>query len=280
MGKVSDIEWCDSAINPVTGCEGCELWNGKDVRRCYAGEMHETRLARALPALYASSFQEVRLAPGRMKTAAGWDDLRGKARPEKPWLDDLPRLIFVGNLGDFASREVPDDYLLDEVFRAIQSPKGQRHFWLLLTKHPNRLIPLAARLGGQLPENCMAMTTATNQHTAATRIRDLQRVPARWKGVSLEPMDEAIDLYRAANGTLSAALDWIILGAESGAGPRPLPLAWVEDVRSWCQDAATPFFYKQDWRDGALISLPEIGGRQWTQVPHVMPRELREVTAA
>ena len=24
--KITKIQWCDSTVNPVMGCEGCELW--------------------------------------------------------------------------------------------------------------------------------------------------------------------------------------------------------------------------------------------------------------
>jgi hypothetical protein len=27
MGTKTAIEWCDSTINPVMGCDGCELWD-------------------------------------------------------------------------------------------------------------------------------------------------------------------------------------------------------------------------------------------------------------
>jgi protein gp37 len=78
MGSKTNIEWCDSTVNPTTGCDGCELWAG-DVRACYAGNLHESRLALTLPQLYAENFTDVRLAPGRMAAAAGWSDLRGKS---------------------------------------------------------------------------------------------------------------------------------------------------------------------------------------------------------
>lgn len=41
MGVKTNIPWCDSTINPTSGCIGCELWNGRDIRHCYAGNWHE-----------------------------------------------------------------------------------------------------------------------------------------------------------------------------------------------------------------------------------------------
>src|SRR2546429_9733548 len=28
--KKTKIQWCHSTVNPVMGCDGCELWPGKD----------------------------------------------------------------------------------------------------------------------------------------------------------------------------------------------------------------------------------------------------------
>ena len=81
------------------------------------GRTWPKRLAKSLPLLYAPNFQEVRLAPGRMKKAAAWSDLRGADRPGKPWLDGMPRMIFVGDMGDFMRRGVPDDYFKTEYLR-------------------------------------------------------------------------------------------------------------------------------------------------------------------
>ena len=44
MSLHTPIEWCDSAVNPVMGCDGCELWQpDKGIRHCYAGTIHQVR---------------------------------------------------------------------------------------------------------------------------------------------------------------------------------------------------------------------------------------------
>lgn len=257
MGLKTGVEWCDSAVNPSTGCDGCELWNGRDIRVCYAGNLHETRLAKSLPELYAENFQEVRLAPGRMIEAARWPDLRGKERPDKPWLNGLPRMIFVGDMGDFSSRDVPDDYFIDEIIGAIRSSAGTRHFWLLLTKQISRLAKLSARIGG-LPSNCMALTTITSQHTAGVRIGELLNVECRWRGISVEPLWEPVDLTEQGRGLycescldrsvhwcVDPVIDWVIVGGESGANAKPTSPAWIRDIVEQCADANVPCFVKQ-----------------------------------
>ena len=159
MGQHTNIEWCDSTINPTSGCDGCELFQaGKQATAtCYASHLHTRRLARSFPDKYAADFSEVRMLAGRMEQAANWPDLRGKERPDKPWLNGRPRHIFVGDLGDFLSRGVPDDYIIREIIGNIVSPAGRRHFWLLLTKRPRRLAEISRRLPHGLPPNCMAI---------------------------------------------------------------------------------------------------------------------------
>lgn len=291
MGKQTNIEWCDSTINPTSGCAGCELWKpGK--RTCYAGILQTTRLSKSLPALYSPRFTDVRLIPGRMAQAAGWSDLRGAERPGKPWLNGMPRTIFVGDMGDFLSHSVPDDYIKREVIDTIASKKGSRHFYFLLTKRAHRLARLSHDLGG-LPDNCMAMTTITDQLTANVRIAHLLDVKCRWHGISAEPLlgpvslsplkipaDEHSDdfLYWPLTGQHlrngmnepvalpnATRLDWVITGGESGSDctyegrSEPTHPDWVRSIALQCKDANVPHFFKQwgNWIPGTIHRDPE-----------------------
>jgi protein gp37 len=61
MGRETDIGWCDSTINPTSGCDGCELYkpgpDGEDTAStCYAKDLHLQRLAKSYPALYGPRF--------------------------------------------------------------------------------------------------------------------------------------------------------------------------------------------------------------------------------
>lgn len=259
MGKDTNIEWCDSTINGTSGCDGCELWNAQ-VRTCYAGNLQTNRLSQSpkMAHLYSRDFSEVRMIPGRYAQAASWSDLRGTERPDKPWLNGKPRMIFVGDLGDTFSRAVTDDYLTRELFGAITSKQGQRHFWMLLTKRPKRLAELAKKWGG-LPDNVMAMATVTDQKTADTRIPALLKVEAKWRGLSIEPLlghvfirPQAFEAFHFEDGEPS--IHWVICGGESG-GPqaRPMHPDWARSLRDQCAAAGVPFFFKQ-WGDWACVS--------------------------
>ncbi|MEW4569266.1 DUF5131 family protein [Tautonia sp. JC769] len=291
MSQKTAIQWCDSTVNPTTGCDGCELWQRQTVRNpeprrsCYAGPVHEGRLARSLPALYAPDFSEVRLAPGRMADAAAWPDLRGKPRPDKPWIDpSLPRLIFVGDMGDVFSSVVHFHYLRDELLAAIDSPKGRRHVWLILTKRPSRFAEFAEWLDSPLPPNLWAGTSITGK-ASLPRIDALNQVPAARRFLSVEPLVEPVGLggrlaerwqcdrckYSAPPrsgwgfnprqgyavcGTCQASgydivprtlpgIDWVIVGGESGATARPFDVSWARSIRDQCRADGVPFFLKQ-----------------------------------
>lgn len=272
MGRDTLIGWCDSTINGSSGCDGCELWNG-EVRTCYAGTLQTARLSKSMPSLYSANFAEVRMIPGRFAQAASWSDLRGTDRPDKPWLNGMPRCIFVGDMGDFLSKAVTDEFLEREMLGAITSKQGQRHFWMLLTKRPLRLAMLSKKWGG-LPDNVMAMTTVTSQKTADVRLPHLMRVQCRWRGVSMEPLLEAVEirpfLYlgertrmcpvcafatNRSRETLcpndgtplgpDVALDWVIVGGESGSDARPMHPAWPRSLREQCHPRKVPLFFKQ-----------------------------------
>ena len=276
VGSKTTIEWCDSTVNPTTGCQGCELWAGQ-VRTCYAGQLQTRRLSRAHPQLYSADFTEVRLAPGRMAQAAAWSDLAGTSRPDKPWLDGMPRTIFVGDLGDIFSAAVPFAYLRDEVFAAIESPAGRRHIWMLLTKQPQRMREVAQMLG-HWPDNAWAGVSVTSQ-VNASRIEHLVEVPAPIRFVSAEPLLGPVTFRWASWKPLGAEttshldglrmLDWVVVGGESGPKARACRLEWIRSIVEQCQATEVLSFVKQL---GALVQdgLYTMRGQSHPTEPHYM----------
>lgn len=264
MAKLTSIEWSNSTINGSSGCDGCELWYA-NTRSCFAGRLHEQRLALTHPELYAPSFDEVRMIPGRFQRAANWGPLTAAECKDKPWFEGRPRHIFVGDMGDFLSRAVTDEYLERELLGAITSKNGRRHVWQLLTKHPARLARLSKKWGG-LPDNVIAMTTVTNQVTADRRIPDLLLVRCKWRGLSIEPLVAAVDISQIRNDDVLmfplsgevigdgmneptplryGGIHWVICGGESGPKARPMHPDWARSLRDQCATAGVPFFFKQ-----------------------------------
>ena len=241
MSSKTKIQWCDSTVNPTMGCDGCEIW-GALRKTCYAGTLH-VRFGGVTPG-YAPRFEEVTLFPGRVAEACGWAGLAGKRRIDKPWLDDLPRLIFVSDMSDSLSAAVPFEFLRDEIVLNVLGERGRRHRWLWLTKRPDRMAQFSGWLVGEgiaWPENLWAGTSITSQATTS-RIRHLVRVgdDRTVRFLSVEPQVEAIDLSRWL-----PRIGWVIQGGESGRSARAFDLAWAESMIEDCGRLGVPYFLKQ-----------------------------------
>lgn len=258
MAQHSGVNWCDSATNPVMGCDGCELWMPeRGVKHCYAGTLHQLRGGKVKG--YAKDFLTPETFPGRMVVSAGWSDLRGKDRPDKPWLNSLPRLIFISDMGDALSRGVPYEYLQAEIIAAVTSAKGQRHIWMWLTKQPHRMADFAAWLaerGIGWPANLWAGTSITAPKWKG-RIDHLRKVPAAVRFLSCEPLTEdlgALDLTGIHLG---------IVGGESGRDPRFCDVAWIRRFVGQCRAQGCAPFVKQlganvrDRNDAGFNGQPE-----------------------
>ncbi len=223
------------------GCDGCELW-GNQRQSCYAGTLH-TRFGGVTPG-YAPAFEQVTLFSGRTSEAARWRDLSGTSRPDKPWLDGMPRLIFVSDMSDSLSKGVSFEFLRDEVARTASESPGNHHQWLWLTKRTRRMAAFSTWLSDQgmrWPNNLWAGTSITNQKSTI-RIPSLFRVgdAKTIRFVSVEPQVEPLNLR-----PWLAGIDWVIQGGESGRASRPFDLTWVIDVLDQCRAANVPLFVKQ-----------------------------------
>lgn len=277
MGTNTKISWCDSTVNPVVGCDGCELSGG----HCYA-ESLVNRYAGKKGWPKAFSRPEFVQTIRRLDAAIAWKDLTGTERPNKPWLNGLPRLIFVCDLSDPFSESLPIDWLSPHVDRFAATP----HIWMLLTKRPKRMAQFVAEWEqtheDRFPQNIWGGTSVTSQATTS-RIGELLAVPSlAVRFLSLEPLlgpieftgrwhattcphcgktteghfvgirkntDEPFHWYcdrRSCRDQFPLpSIDWVIVGGESGRKARPMHPDWVRSVRNQCQAAGVPFFFKQ-----------------------------------
>jgi protein gp37 len=267
MSIKTKIQWCDSTVNPTMGCDGCEIW-GSQRKTCYAGTLH-VRFGGVTPG-YAAKFEEVTAFPGRTAEAARWPDLAGKARADKPWLNGMPRLIFVSDMSDSLSKSISFEYLRDEIVSMAVEGPGRRHQWLWLTKRPRRMAAFSYWLAGRglpWPENLWAGTSVTTRRSAA-RIGHLMRVgsTATIRFVSVEPQVEPINLRPWLSG-----LAWVIQGGESGRRARLFDLAWVGDLSAQCRDAGVPHFVKQlgssVLASGDSLAFADAHAGDWSEWP-------------
>lgn len=133
---------------------------------------------------------------------------------------------------------------------------------------------LAGEIVPPLP-NVWLGVSAENQATATERIPPLLETPAAVRFVSAEPLLGPVDFMAikwTADQPMPAlrpcivwsgdrkityqrpALDWVIVGGESGPHARPMHPAWAQSIRDQCQSSGVAFFFKQ-W--GELVEMAQ-----------------------
>lgn len=248
----------------------------KESITCYAAILHLNKGQNILKETYqghpgyAPIFESVTQFPGRAEKTAKLKDLLGCSEDRSEWKANLPRLIFVSDMGDAMSSLSHFPFLKDDLIPAITSDAGKRHLWLWLTKRPLRLAEFAEQIGG-FPDNVCAMTTLTSSNQEnMKRLADLKKVQARIRGLSIEPLWERIDPK-----TLDLkGIDWVIVGGESGSGEltRPFALEWAEELRDHCRKNRVAFFCKQlgrkPTRNGEPVILKDSHGGNWDEWPN------------
>ncbi len=234
MAQDSAIEWTDATWNPVTGCTkispGCKF--------CYAERMAK-RLRAMKQERYRNGFR-VTLQPDVIEAPLRWK---------------RPRVIFVNSMSDLFHKDVPLAHI-ERCFVVMQA--AVQHTFQILTKRPERV----AELASSLPWSAnIWMGTSVENSDYACRVEALQRVPARVRFLSVEPLLGPIPQLPLAG------IHWVIVGGESGPGARPMNADWVREIRDRCLEFDVPFFFKQ-WggvhkgRTGRLLD-----GRTWDDMP-------------
>jgi len=231
---MSRIEWTEETWNPTTGCTkvspGC--------RNCYAEVMARRLHAMGVPG-YERNF-ELTLQPDRL---------------EQPLRRARPVTYFVNSMSDLFHQAVPERFL-DAVFDVIQ--RTPQHTYQILTKRAQRLPEYFATR--ECPDNVW-LGVSVEDRRRLRRIAPLRAVRAKVRFLSVEPLLEDL-------GELSLSeIHWVITGAESGPGARPMDEDWVRSLRDRCEQQGVPFFYKQKVEGGRKVPLPLLDGRTWEEMP-------------
>jgi protein gp37 len=241
MADKSLIEWTDATWNPVTGCQ--EVSPGCD--HCYARAFAE-RWRGTPNHPYTQGF-DLKIWPDRLLKPVSWK---------------TPRRIFVNSMSDLFHKDVPDDFIVD-VF-ATMALYAHHHTYQVLTKRPSRLVntslftKIYERIG-LWPANIWLGVSVESQDYV-WRVDALRRIPAPIRFISAEPLLGKLDLNLFD-------IAWLIAGAESGHGARPMDDDWVRSLRDQCIASQTAFFFKQRAVNGKKLSLPELDGHRWEQFP-------------
>ena len=155
-------------------------------------------------------------------------------------------MIFISDMGDALSANIPFDFLKAEIIDNVTSTNGLRHLWLWLTKRPSRMLQFDLWLKAKditWPKNLWAMTSVTSQATVG-RIRSLAMVGqvGTIRGISFEPLWSNIDLRHVAGINQT---HWHIWGGESGPGAKECDIQWLVNGLDQTQAIGAHPFVKQ-----------------------------------
>lgn len=292
MGENTKIESCDHTFNPWIGCSkvaaGCE--------HCYA----EALAKRTGLAEWGAQGTRVKTSESYWRKPLKWnrdaerDGVRRRvfcssmADVFEDWrgemIDHMGRIVYRTPSGvlrgagkeaemphyGFTSATIGD--LRIELFALIDDTPNLD--WLLLTKRPENILRMWPA-GRTNRSNVWLGTSIASQHDAERNIppllkcRDLARVLF----VSAEPLLGPVHLnanrlgVRPWHDETWLAIDWLIVGGESGPHARLMHPEWARSLRDQCQAAGVPFFFKQ-WGD---VCKSETGrlldGREWNEFP-------------
>ena len=242
------IEWASHSLNFYR-------WNCTPVspgcKNCYAHER-----ARRFPnAANAGDF----LAP------VAWRDGAWKELKKFP----AGAVIFVNSHSDTYHETAPLRYIHAIHNTAMLHPDKA---FLILTKRPERLYGLRDQLA--FPKNLWVGTSVENGDYL-WRLDYLLRVPAAGHFLSAEPLigrlngEELAGYFSPVAGIrvpYRAALQWVIVGGESGAQRRDFYKLWALEIRDVCERHGIKFLYKQ----GSALKPGQdrqLYGRTWDETP-------------
>lgn len=147
--------------------------------------------------------------------------------------------VFAFSLGDvFEDRAELNEHRA----RLWKMIKSTTHLdWMVLTKRPENIAKMLPDDWGNGYENVALFVSTENQVTFDERVAILRATPARYRGLSCEPL---IGPIRMEPGSLDG-IDMIIVGGESSPKARPMNPAWARHIRDACARDGVKFFFKQ-----------------------------------
>lgn len=263
MADKSKIEWTDSTWNPITGCskvsQGCKF--------CYA-ERWAIRGMGQWAKDRKRKFTDILFHPDKLTDPIKWKK---------------PRMIFVCSMADLFHPDIPFE-TIELIFDVMY--KAEQHIFQVLTKRPERMLEFykwyESQYTGWKQKNIWLGVSVEDQKTADERIPILVSIPAYVRFISIEPLLGAIDKIVHWDDDDEIAIDWIIVGGESGPKARLVNPDWVRSLRDICVAGGIPFFFKQwgEWmpierykKKCVMIKVGKkragrlLDGKQWDQMP-------------
>lgn len=294
---MTKIEWTDATWNPITGCSkvsaGC--------KNCYA-ERFAKRMAGRLGYPVENPFA-VTLHPDRLDKPLNW------RKPRRIFVNSMSDLFHPDVPDAFIDRVFAWMGVANwHTFQVLTKRPKRMASYLSASATPIRVLGRMNFLGRAritswpalghnewpLP-NVWLGTSVENQRAADERIPLLLQTPAAVRWISAEPLLGPVNLsrfkpfdgecfcqYRSdgckpqeALGCPETAIDWVVVGGESGPGARPMHPDWARSLRDQCKAAGVPFLFKQhgEWRkatqadwDNPKTKVREYFGRHYVRV--------------
>lgn len=216
MASDTGISWTEATWNPWHGCrkvsEGCKY--------CYMfREKHR----------YGQDPMEVVKSKTKFKDPLKWKE--GK-------------MVFTCSWSDWFI-ELADEWR-EEAWDIIR--KTPQHTYQILTKRPELVMERLPKDWGKGWDNVWLGVSAENNQRLSDRVRILDRIPAKVKFLSIEPLLEEMMLLPKILANIK--IDWVIVGGESGniSGEyryRFCSQRWIERIVQTCKEHNVPVFVKQ-----------------------------------
>lgn len=275
----SAISWTDHTHNIWIGCEHAPASDDPADTRTSPGCDH--CYAEGMDARFGGDHWGPG-SPRQFLSNAYWrKPLTWNARAEKRGVRER---VFCSSLADWA--EIRDGEvgarMADErgrLFSLITSTPWLD--WLLLSKRPQNWAQILPWV--RVPEppwpNAWLGVTGENTEQLLRRVAILRRTPAVKRFISAEPLLEHISAEAWDKALRSSivrdrpdlgfidAIDWLIVGDESGPHRRPAQLDWVRTAREAALRHGVAFHLKQLHQAGKKVHLPLLDGRQHPAIP-------------
>jgi len=278
MSERTKIAWCDSTFNPWRGCTkvsagcascyaetwgrrfGVEWWPGKPRQSASEAYWRQPIRWNEKPWVCEDPDHSSELFSDRDAYAVAGHSAAKFHR----------RRVFSLSLGDWLDPEAPVEWLARLMDTIRQTPNLN---WILCTKRPEKwdqrcgsVIELLhdgngggmdtpgplndmaqSWLDGSPPQNVCVLASVEDQAAADERIPHLLKIPARWRGLSMEPLLGEVSLYQTGGMLVRGlrGLHWLVIGGESGPKARLCNTGWIRDLVSQGREAGVAVFVKQ-----------------------------------
>jgi len=222
MAENTNISWTDHSFNPVWGCTkiapGCD--------NCYAFEV-DKRFHKG--ANWGPHNKPRRTLPPTWNKVRKYNETAG--------ITGKSVKVFCASMADICDKNWEQEWR-DDLWDLVR--ETPHITWQLLTKRSSlieRYIPADILMA----PNVWMGVTVENDFDGGLRALDLVEIECNLRWLSIEPLLSAVILP----DKVLEAIDWVVIGGESGPYHRPMDPAWAKALVNDCYRFDIPVFFKQ-----------------------------------